>query len=123
MRRYASTFRDRVLAGLFRVVESIYSVRIVEGKTSAWHSDVRFLRGARRRGQRIGEFCTSISMPATASVVAWADSARDRRVRNGQLQTPVAYMTCNFPAPVGDKPALFTRRRDHCSTNLAATAC
>jgi oligopeptidase A len=29
-------------------------------------------------------------------------------VRNGRVQTPIAYMTCNFPAPVGDKPALFT---------------
>ena len=26
----------------------------------------------------------------------------------GHLQTPVAYMTCNFSAPVGGKPALFT---------------
>lgn len=99
---------DRVLAGLFRVVESIYSVRIVEGKASAWHSDVRFFEVLDGRGQRIGEFYFDLYARDSKRGGAWADSARDRRVRNGQLQTPVAYMTCNFPAPVGDKPALFT---------------
>ena len=64
---------DRVLAGPFRVVENnIYSVRIVEGKASAWHPDVRFLRGALRRGKRIGEFYLT-STPATASGWCSAD--------------------------------------------------
>ncbi len=99
---------DRVLAGLFRVVESIYSVRIVEGKASAWHPDVRFFEVLDAGGQRIGEFYFDLYARDNKRGGAWADSARDRRVRNGQLQTPVAYMTCNFPAPVGDKPALFT---------------
>ena len=99
---------DRVLAGLFRVVESIYSVRIVEGKASAWHPDVRFFEVLNGSGSRIGEFYFDLYARDSKRGGAWADSARDRRVRNGQLQTPVAYMTCNFPAPVGDKPALFT---------------
>ena len=101
---------DRVLAGLFRVVESIYSVRIVEGKASAWHPDVRFFEvlDGSGSGGRIGEFYFDLYARDSKRGGAWADSARDRRVRNGQLQTPVAYMTCNFPAPVGDKPALFT---------------
>jgi len=30
-----------------------------------------------------------------------------RRLEEG-IQTPVAYMNCNFSAPVGDKPAVFT---------------
>jgi oligopeptidase A len=99
---------DRVLTGLFRVVESIYSVRIVEGKASAWHPDVRFFEVLNGSGSRIGEFYFDLYARDSKRGGAWADSARDRRVRNGQLQTPVAYMTCNFPAPVGDKPALFT---------------
>ena len=36
------------------------------------------------------------------------DEAITRRVVNGKLTTPVAYLTCNFSAPVGSKPALFT---------------
>ena len=45
-----------MLAGLFRVVESIYSARIVEGKASAWHPDVRFFEVLDGSGSRIGEF-------------------------------------------------------------------
>ena len=99
---------DRVLAGLFRVVENIYSVRIVEGKASAWHPDVRFFEVRDSKDQCIGEFYFDLYARDSKRGGAWADSARDRRMKRGHLQTPVAYMTCNFPAPVGDKPALFT---------------
>ena len=99
---------DRVIAGLFRVVESIYSVRIVEGKASAWHKDVRFFEVHDEFGSRIGEFYFDLYARDNKRGGAWADSARDRRMTHGQLQTPVAYMTCNFAAPVSGKPALFT---------------
>ncbi len=99
---------DRVIAGLFRVVENIYSVKIVEGKASAWHQDVRFFEVQDENGHRIGEFYFDLYARDHKRGGAWADSARDRRMTHGQLQTPVAYMTCNFAAPVGGKPALFT---------------
>ena len=99
---------DRVIAGLFRVVESIYSIKIVEGKASAWHKDVRFFEVRDEFGSRIGEFYFDLYARDNKRGGAWADSARDRRIKHGQLQTPVAYMTCNFAAPVGGKPALFT---------------
>ncbi|MBL8311895.1 MAG: M3 family metallopeptidase [Burkholderiales bacterium] len=106
---------DRVLAGLFRVIETIYSVAIVEspkGSVSTWHPTVRHFRVRARDGASqggvVGEFFLDLYAREHKRGGAWADSARDRRVRRGTLQTPVAYMTCNFPAPVGDKPALFT---------------
>jgi oligopeptidase A len=99
---------DRVLAGLFRVVQSIYSVKIVEGSASAWHRDVRFFEVRDAANAVIGEFYFDLYAREGKRGGAWADSARDRRQRHGRLQTPIAYMTCNFPAPVGDKPALFT---------------
>jgi oligopeptidase A len=102
---------DRVLAGLFRVVEQIYSVKIVESKASAWHKDVRYfdVRDVRDgRGERIGEFYLDLYAREGKRGGAWADTARPRRETRGRVQTPVAYMTCNFPSPVGDKPALFS---------------
>ncbi|TPW95471.1 oligopeptidase A, partial [Proteus mirabilis] len=40
---------------------------------------------------------------------AWMDDCIGRmRHADGTLQNPVAYLTCNFNKPVGDKPALFT---------------
>ena len=102
---------DHVIAGLFRVVESIYSIRIVEGKASSWHKDVRFFEVLDEFDNRIGEFYFDLYARDNKRGGAWADSARDRRQTagaQGHLQTPVAYMTCNFAAPVGGKPALFT---------------
>jgi oligopeptidase A len=99
---------DRVLAGLFRVVQSIYSVRIIETKASGWHKDVRFFEVQNADGAVIGEFYFDLYARENKQGGAWADSARNRRIAQGRLQTPVAYMTCNFPAPVDGKPALFT---------------
>jgi oligopeptidase A len=39
---------------------------------------------------------------------AWMDDVITRRRKASGIQTPVAYLNCNFSAPVGDKPALFT---------------
>ncbi len=105
---------DRVLAGLFRVVETIYSVRIVEGKASAWHPDVRYFEvlsqsaDSQTNSKRIGEFFLDLYAREGKRPGAWADTARARRVVAGRVQTPVAYMTCNFPSPVGGKAALFS---------------
>ncbi len=99
---------DRVLAGLFRVVQSIYSVKIVEAKASNWHADVRFFEVRDSTNALIGEFYFDLYARENKRGGAWADSARDRRFRRGKLQTPIAYLTCNFPAPVGDKSALFS---------------
>src|SRR5689334_23101231 len=38
------------------------------------------------------------------------DDAVNRRRLGQRLQTPVAFLTCNFSGPVGGKPALFTHR-------------
>ncbi|MGB8855534.1 MAG: M3 family metallopeptidase, partial [Burkholderiales bacterium] len=39
---------------------------------------------------------------------AWMDDAITRRKKPHGIQIPVAYLTCNFSAPVGGKPAVFT---------------
>ena len=83
-------------------------MKIIEGKSSSWHKDVRFFKVLDKEGARVGEFYFDLYARENKRGGAWADSARDRRVAHGKLQTPVAYMTCNFPAPVGGKPALFS---------------
>ncbi|MCA0186895.1 MAG: M3 family metallopeptidase, partial [Proteobacteria bacterium] len=39
---------------------------------------------------------------------AWMDSAITRRRLAQGIETPVAYLVCNFPGPVGGKPATFS---------------
>ncbi|OGA47152.1 MAG: oligopeptidase A [Betaproteobacteria bacterium RIFCSPLOWO2_12_FULL_63_13] len=106
----------KVLEGMFRVVETIYGIRIERDSADTWHPDVRFYRivdpsGARRPAEKdglLGRFYLDPYARETKRGGAWMDEAISRRLRNGSVQVPVAYLVCNFSPPVGAKPALFT---------------
>ena len=106
VRRYFP--EDRVLAGLFHVVETIYGVSIRESKAETWHPTVRFFDIADRRGTTIAQFYFDNYAREGKQGGAWMDDAINRRRRADGVQIPVAYLTCNLPAPVAGKPALFT---------------
>ncbi len=97
----------RVLDGLFRLVERLFSVRIAPDEAPVWHPDVRFFR-IERDGALVGQFYTDLYARESKRPGAWMDDARARRRRERSLQTPVAYLTCNFQPPVGSRPALLT---------------
>ncbi|WP_018413111.1 M3 family metallopeptidase [Methyloversatilis thermotolerans] len=101
----------KVLEGLFRVVEGLYGVSIKPDSAPVWHPDVRFFR-IERDGERgrelVGQFYLDLYARDTKRGGAWMDEAITRRSVAGGVQTPVAYLNCNFPSPVGGKPATFT---------------
>ena len=99
---------DKVLAGLFRVVETIYGVAIREAKAETWHPTVRFFEIADRSGAVIAQFYFDNFAREHKQGGAWMDDAINRRRNARGLQIPVAYLTCNLPSPVGERPALFT---------------
>lgn len=99
---------DMALAGLFRVVESIFGLKIAEAKAPAWHEDVRFWEARDRDGALVGQFYTDLYARDTKRGGAWMDDAIGRRRKPAGIQTPVAYLNCNFSRPVGGKPALFS---------------
>jgi oligopeptidase A len=101
---------DRVLSGLFEVVSRLYSLQILEVKgVDVWHKDVRFFEIRDDNGALRGSFFLDLYARQKKRGGAWMDVCRTKRIdKDGQLQSPVAYLTCNFNAPVGDKPALFT---------------
>ena len=98
---------QKVIAGLFGVVNTLYGIDISPADAPVWHPDVRYYQ-LRDNGQLIGGFYFDLYAREGKRGGAWMDDARGRRLVNGQLQTPVAYLTCNFTRPVGNKPALFT---------------
>jgi oligopeptidase A len=104
----------RVLAGLFRLIETLYGLSIREDQAPVWHPDVKFYTLYDRAGQRIGQFYLDLYARAPKRGGAWMDDVITRRRKAGGIQTPVAYLNCNFSAPVGvtaeggKKPALFT---------------
>ena len=98
----------KVLAGLFHVVESLYGVRITPDTAPVWHEDVRFFRIENNAGELVGQFYLDPYARETKRGGAWMDEAITRRRLAAGIQTPVAYLNCNFPRPVGDKPATFS---------------
>ena len=97
----------RVRDGLFRLIEKLFGVTISDDRATTWHPTVTFHR-IERDGQLVGQFYVDLYARESKRPGAWMDDARGRRRRPQGIQTPVAYLTCNFQPPVGDKPALLT---------------
>jgi oligopeptidase A len=97
-----------VLSGMFHVVETLYGVAIKESDASTWHPAVRFFDVVDDQGALIGQFYLDLYARKGKRGGAWMDDAINRRRVKGRVQHPVAFLTCNFSAPVGSKPALFT---------------
>jgi oligopeptidase A len=99
---------DIVLAGMFRVVQTIFGVAIRASGAPAWHPTVRFFDVMDRDGGLVGQFYLDLYARPAKRGGAWMDDAIKRRRTGERVQHPVAHLTCNFSAPVSGKPALFT---------------
>jgi len=98
----------RVLPGMFKVVETLYGLTIEPAEAPTWHPDVRFFSIRDRAGSLVGQFYVDLYARPSKRGGAWMDEAVTRRVRDGRVQAPVAYLNSNFSAPVAGKPAVFT---------------
>ena len=98
----------KVLGGLFKVIESLFKVKVKPDDAPVWHEDVRFYRLETPAGDLVGQFYLDLYARETKRGGAWMDEARARRRTVGGIQKPIAYLNCNFARPVGDKPATFT---------------
>jgi oligopeptidase A len=98
----------KVLSGLFRLIETLYDVRIRPAEAATWHPSVRFFEITTPEGRRVGAFYLDSHARPGKQGGAWMDDAINRRRFGDQLQLPVAFLTCNLPAPAGAKPATFT---------------
>ena len=99
----------RVLAGMFGLIERLFTLRISAetGPHQLWDNEVKLFR-VERNGQLVGQFYIDLYARSNKRGGAWMDDARGRKRVNGRTQTPVAYLNCNFQPPVGDRPATLT---------------
>ena len=99
----------KVLAGLFKIVETLFEVAIRPDQAPVWHPGVSFYR-IEREGRLVGQFYLDPAARSGKRGGAWMDDvrARWRRPDTGSLQTPVAHLVCNFGEGVDGKPALLT---------------
>ena len=101
----------KVVDGLFRVIQTLFAVDIKPEQAETWHKDVKFYR-IEKNGALVGQFYLDLYARNGKRGGAWMDDARGRRLTAHGVQTPVAYLTCNFSEPVTTngvtKPALFS---------------
>ena len=99
---------NAVLPGMFKLVETLYGLQIKPASAPVWHDDVRFFDIRNVQGQLVGQFYLDLYARNSKRGGAWMDDVITRRRLEKGIQTPVAYLNCNFSPPVGGKPALFT---------------
>ena len=99
---------DAVLPGMFKLVETLYGLQIKQASAPVWHDDVRFFDIRDASGKLVGQFYLDLYARNSKRGGAWMDDVITRRRLPAGIQTPVAYLNCNFSSPVGSKPAIFT---------------
>ncbi len=101
---------SKAVSGLFEVLNRVFGMTVKEREgVDTWHESVRFFDIFDANDTLRGSFYLDLYAREHKRGGAWMDDCRGRRITAaGELQTPVAYLTCNFNKPVGDKPALFT---------------
>jgi len=99
----------QVLAGLFGLLEKLFGITVAPARApSVWHPSVQFYELRRRDGSLVGNLYADYFARPNKRGGAWVEGCVSRARLNGALQTPIAYLTCNFNPPIGDTPSLLT---------------
>lgn len=99
-----------VINGLFEVVHRVFGITAKQRQgVEVWDPEVKFYNLYNTDGELKGSFYLDLYAREHKRGGAWMDDCIGRmRFADGHVQKPVAYLTCNFNRPIGDKPALFT---------------
>jgi oligopeptidase A len=99
----------RVLAGLFKIIETLFEVSIRRDTAPVWHPAVEFYR-IERGPHLVGQFYLDQPARPGKRGGAWMNDVRSRWLRpdSGRLQMPIAHLVCNFAEGVNGKPPLLT---------------
>lgn len=99
----------KVLDGMFQLVQRLFGVEFkADANVATWHPDAVYYQ-VLQDGQQIAGFYLDLYAREGKRGGAWMGGCRDRRkTASGTIQLPVAYLTCNFSAPVQGRPSLLT---------------
>lgn len=101
---------DKVLSGLFKLIERLFGMQIKEIKNiETWDPEVRFFSITDNQQQLRGQFYLDLYARPEKREGAWMDDYQSRRrLSNGDIQTPIAFLTCNFSPPISSETPLLT---------------
>lgn len=87
----------RVLAGMFEIVRRLYGIAIrAREDVDTWHPDVRFFEIVDADGELRGQFYLDLFARSSKRGGAWMDECIIRKKSSTGVETPVAYLVCNF---------------------------
>ncbi|MES2743840.1 MAG: M3 family metallopeptidase [Bdellovibrionota bacterium] len=101
----------RVLDGLFKLVGTLFGIKVVESKVPVqkWNDDVLYFDVLSDKSEKIaGFYLDPYARPGEKRGGAWMDTCLDRGNFQGQRVYPIAYLVCNGTPPVGDTPSLLS---------------
>jgi oligopeptidase A len=97
------------LSGLFEIVNRLFGITVTKAVADVWHPDVMFYEIRDEGGEIRGRFYLDLYAREHKRSGAWmAECVGRYRRPDNAVQTPVAFLTCNFTQPLDDKPALLT---------------
>ena len=100
---------NRVLPGLFAIVQRLFGLNIREiTEFDTWHPDVHFFEIKDQHGHLRGCFYLDLYARGKKRGGAWMDDCISRKKLADGVQAPVAYLVCNFTPPTANAPALLT---------------
>jgi oligopeptidase A len=99
----------RVLDGLFGIVNQLYDLTVIQReKVDTWHPDVKFFDIYDASNTLRGGFYLDLYARPHKRGGAWMDECIVRKKTLTGVQSPIAYLICNFTPPIGDNPSLLT---------------
>ncbi|TVP78998.1 MAG: M3 family peptidase [Gemmatimonadales bacterium] len=103
---------DRVLSGLFQLMEKLFGFRIREAPVEeVWHEDVRHFEIHDPELGLVGTFYADLFPRTEKRQGAWMADFLYADIEGGKIRRPhVATICANFPPPDGDRPALLSHR-------------
>lgn len=101
---------EKVVQGMFHVVHQLFGISIRQKENvDVWHPDVAYYEVFSEKNEPLAGFYLDMYARTGKRGGAWmADMQVRRRLPSGQLQLPIAFLTCNFAPPAGGKPGLLT---------------
>lgn len=98
----------RVLEGLFAVANKLFGIQVRPVDIPLWHADAQAFAVDDANGQQMAWFYTDLYAREKKRGGAWMGDCASLYTGAHGTRLPIATLTCNFRAPVGDQPALLT---------------
>ena len=98
-----------VLDGLLAIAGRVFGIAFTERRdVPLWHPDARYFDLIDADGSVRAGFYLDLYARSSKRGGAWMDVCRERLADGSHRHRPVAFLTCNFAPPVGERPALLS---------------